>query len=86
MAVRKIAISVPEDVLQQVDRLARRSKTTRSALITRVLKEVSRASNEKEITDRINSLFEDAELADEQQQTSEIFLHSPRKKYGPSKW
>src|SRR5262249_44280452 len=86
MAVRKIAISVPEEVLREVDRLAKRTKTTRSALITKVLKEVSRASNENGLISRINSLFADESIREEQTQTATLFLHSPRKGYGESEW
>jgi metal-responsive CopG/Arc/MetJ family transcriptional regulator len=76
MAVRKIAISVPEEVLRQVDRLARKSKTTRSGLITRVLREVSDASNQAEVTERINHLFNDQDLIDEQASTAHTFLQA----------
>ncbi len=58
MPVRKIAISVPEDVLNRVDRLAKKSYTTRSGLITQVLKEIAPAASRSEITEKINALFE----------------------------
>jgi len=86
MAVRKIAISVPEDVLKEVDRLAKKTKTTRSGLITQLLKEVSHASGQADIVNRINSLFEDPEIAEEQASTSNLFLQSPKKKYESSDW
>jgi metal-responsive CopG/Arc/MetJ family transcriptional regulator len=74
MAVRKIAISLPEDVLRQVDRQAKRSKTTRSGWITSVLSEVSRASTRAEITERINGIFGVPELAEEQSATATEYL------------
>jgi metal-responsive CopG/Arc/MetJ family transcriptional regulator len=86
MAVRKIAISLPEDVLKEVDRLAKKSKTTRSALISKVLKEVSHASTQREITARINRLFEDPKIKEEQSDTARTFLMSPKKEYGDSDW
>jgi hypothetical protein len=73
VAVRKIAISIPEDVLRQVDHLAKKSKKTRSALISNVLKEVSRASSRNDIIDRINRLFEDPKIRAEQSKTSRSF-------------
>lgn len=86
MAVRKIAISVPEDVLKQVDRLAKRAKTTRSALISQVLGHISRASSQKEMIAQINEIFSDPEVAAEQIATSNYFLHSPKASYGDTEW
>ena len=74
MPVRKIAISLPEDVLLQVDRQAKRSKTTRSGWITHVLSEVSRASTRAEITERINHLFAEPETVEEQSAVSIEYL------------
>lgn len=77
MGVRKIAISVPEDVLKQVDRLAKRVSTTRSGFITDVLREVSRASGRAEVTRRIDRLFDsDPSLAMEQRRTATEFLRA----------
>jgi hypothetical protein len=73
MPVRKIAISVPEHILRNVDRLAKRSKTTRSGLITRVLTEVSHASDQVELTEKINRLFEEEAISDEQSATAQAF-------------
>ena len=87
MPVRKIAISLPEDVLAQVDRLAQRTKTTRSGCIARVLSEVSRLKTQAEITERINLLFASSadterlaerpgksEIAEEQAETAAFYL------------
>ncbi len=86
MTVRKIAISVPEEVLIEVDRLAKKSKTTRSSLITQVLKEVSHASNQAEIAERINHLFNDEEIIEEQRSTAQLFLQNKKIKYKASDW
>ena len=86
MAVRKIAISVPEEILKDVDRLAKKAKTNRSALISRILKEVSRASAEGSLVARINDLFADGSVQEEQKRTAHMFLHSPRRGYGKSGW
>lgn len=86
MAVRKIAISLPEDVLRQVDRLAKRTKTTRSGCIARVMAEVSHASTQREITEQINLLFNDRELADEQIATAQEYLQAAEKDFGDPEW
>lgn len=84
MAVRKIAISVPADVLKQVDRLAHHAKTTRSGFITQVLCQVSRAKSRAEITERINLLFDDPDTAEEQSDTATAFLRAAEP--GETEW
>jgi metal-responsive CopG/Arc/MetJ family transcriptional regulator len=77
MPVRKIAISLPEAVLKRVDRLAKRTQTTRSGFISRVLSDVSHASDQAQVTARINRLFapeHEAGLNAEQAETSRFYL------------
>lgn len=74
MAVRKIAISVPEDVLRQIDRVAKRAKTTRSGFITQVLSDVSRATGRAEVTERINSIFGEESVVEEQGSVANDYL------------
>ena len=73
MAVKKIAISVPNEVLIQVDRLAKKAKSTRSGYITQVLRQISHASTQAEVTHQINELFSDVALVEEQSETAHIF-------------
>lgn len=86
MAVRKIAISVPQEVLKDVDLLAKKAGTTRSGFITGVLVEVSRAKGQREITRRIDRLFEEAELQKEQAETSRAFLKAAEPSFEDSDW
>ncbi|MGZ3688946.1 MAG: ribbon-helix-helix protein, CopG family [Bdellovibrionota bacterium] len=86
MAVRKIAISLPEDLLRQVDQLAKRTKTTRSGCIARVLSEVTHAKNQAEITARIDELFGNGELAEEQGETASEFLRAAEPGFEDSEW
>jgi metal-responsive CopG/Arc/MetJ family transcriptional regulator len=66
MAARKIAISVPPEVLDQVDDAASALGQTRSGFITAVLRRVARARTEREICRRIDEVFEDAAMREEQ--------------------
>lgn len=66
MPVKKIAISVPEDVVRVVDRVAAERGLTRSRFISNVLREVARARSDAEITRRIDRLLSDSALALEQ--------------------
>jgi len=73
MAARKIAISVPSEVMKQVDRAASRRRMTRSGYITDVLRRVATSRSDAETTARINRLFSDPDIVAEQQETSELF-------------
>jgi hypothetical protein len=70
MAAKKIAISVPEDVLAQVDQAAARRGITRSGFITEVLRRVAAARGDAEIRRRVDALFSDPGTAGEQRDTA----------------
>jgi hypothetical protein len=63
MACVKTAITVPEDVLADIDRAALARGESRSKYITRVLEAAVRARRDAEITQRLNELFADERLA-----------------------
>jgi metal-responsive CopG/Arc/MetJ family transcriptional regulator len=84
VAMKKIAISVPEPVLEQVDRLAASRGESRSHLIATVLDRVGRIKRDRDITAQINELFADGTIADEQKATANEFLRMspwPKKKW-----
>ena len=58
MPVTKIAISVEPAVVAAVDRTARQLGLTRSAFITRVLRDVAAAETEADIRRRIHAWFQ----------------------------
>ena len=62
MARSKIAITVPEDVLSQVDAAARERGETRSGFISRILKTALKARRDAGITRRLNELFAEASV------------------------
>ena len=59
MALRKTAIAIPEELLQQIDRAARQRRESRNRFVTRVLRFAVRARRDAEITQRLNELFSD---------------------------
>lgn len=80
MAAKKLAISVPEEVIREVDHAAKRRGMTRSGFITDVLSHVARARTDAEIARRVNDLFADAEIAGEQVETAKRFRRiAPRR-------
>jgi metal-responsive CopG/Arc/MetJ family transcriptional regulator len=73
MRAKKIAISVPAEVIEEVDRAAEERRLTRSAFITDVLRRVARAKRDAEITEKINALFTDPEIVAEQKKAARDF-------------
>jgi len=59
MASSKIAITIPEEVLADVDAAARAHGETRSVFISRILRTALRARRDAGITRRLNELFAD---------------------------
>jgi len=74
MAMKKIAISLPEPVLERVDKLAASRGESRSHLIATVLDRVSRAKHDRDVTTRIDELLADRTLAAEQKATADEFV------------
>ncbi len=74
MAMKKIAISLPEAVLQTVDQLAARRRESRSHVIATILSRVARLKRNRDITAQINALFADETLLAQQKRTADEFL------------
>jgi metal-responsive CopG/Arc/MetJ family transcriptional regulator len=70
VAVRKIAISVPEHVLAQVDAAAAERGENRSRFISQMLALLAQARSDREISRRVNAVFAEPEVAREQLQTA----------------
>ena len=73
MGAKKFAISVPAEVMDQVDRAAARRGVTRSRFISDVLRRVADTQRDVEITRRIDEVLSDPQLAEEQRQTARDF-------------
>ena len=71
MALKKTAIAVPAEVLDQVDALARQRGESRSAFITRVLRAALRARRDREITRKLDELFAAPLLPEEERRSAD---------------
>ena len=71
MAHRKTAIAVPAEVLDEVDRAARARGESRSRFITRILRLAVRARRDAEVTRRLDALFADESVAEEQRREAD---------------
>jgi metal-responsive CopG/Arc/MetJ family transcriptional regulator len=66
MATAKIAVTIPEEVLEAVDAAARERGESRSGFISRVLRAAMTARSDAEVTRRLNEVFGNPEVAAEQ--------------------
>ena len=53
----KTAVSIPDDVFEKVERLARRAKRSRSEVFSAALREYVARHSPEEITEALNSAF-----------------------------
>jgi hypothetical protein len=73
MPAKKFAISIPEDVMKEVDVAARARGVTRSRLIADILRKTAELRRDADITRELNRLFEDPELVREQGETAQAY-------------
>lgn len=85
MALRKTAIALSDDLLSAVDRAARARRESRNRFVTRVLQEAVRARRDAEVTKRLNALFADSEVVEEQVRTARD-LDSVGTDWGDERW
>ena len=78
MTVKKLAISLPEDVLALVDDSAKRKGMTRSGFIAAVLRQVAGARRDADVTRRLNALFADEAVALESVESAAQLLAARR--------
>jgi hypothetical protein len=66
MPLHKTAIAIPEELLSAVDRAAQSRGESRNRFVIRVLQEAVRARRDADVTRRLNELFADGSIAQEQ--------------------
>ena len=66
MPMTKVAISLPDEIVAQVDDAAHDRGESRSAFVAKVLREALRSRRGESITQRLNALFADEAVAAEQ--------------------
>jgi metal-responsive CopG/Arc/MetJ family transcriptional regulator len=72
MAVAKIALSLPEPLVTQIDRLAKKSGVSRSAFVREAVEQTLRASAETPLVRTAYQIY--AEIGEEDRKLSETFL------------
>ena len=60
----KTAVSIPDDVFEKAERLARRAKRSRSEVFTAALREYVARHSPEEVTEALNRAFQHSEKPD----------------------
>ena len=66
MATATVALTIPEEVLEAVDAVARERGESRSGFISSVLRAAMKARSDAELTRRLDAIFADPGVAAEQ--------------------
>ena len=74
MTAKKFAISIPEDVMGQVDQAAAERGVTRSRFISDVLRRAAQARSDREITRQLSLVFADPEVEAEHRALNRALL------------
>jgi metal-responsive CopG/Arc/MetJ family transcriptional regulator len=77
----KIAISVPDDIFKEAERLARKTKRSRSELYSLALKEFLARHSPEQITEAMNNA-----LAEIDEGAEEFTREAARKTLGRDEW
>ena len=67
MVTRKVAITIPSDVLEMVDGISRKKQISRSSYISGILRERVTDEHAREIKEAYDRVFADDAVKDEQE-------------------
>ena len=71
MTVHKTSIAIDDELLKKIDQAAKERGESRNRFVVKVLSHAVRARRDVEITRRLNELFADEELRQEQLKVAE---------------
>ena len=72
MAVAKVALSLPEPLVTQIDRRAKKAGLSRSAFVRQAVERTLQESAESQVVEMAHQIY--AEIAEEDRKLSETFL------------
>ena len=71
MGYSKMSVTIPDEIYQEIKKLASRKKVKLSHLVTDALAEKTRKMKEEAFIERVNEVFRDPELTQEQHRMAE---------------
>ena len=72
MGHTKISVTIPDEIYNDINEMASKEKIKLSHLVTEALIEKLRKKREQAYIQQVNKVFEDNEVAEEQQQMAEL--------------
>ena len=84
--MHKIAMAIETEVLEEVDRVAKKRRTTRSSFIRDAVREALKTEHEARIEEAINSVFSDSDVRAEQAKASRSLAAASRERRRAEKW
>jgi metal-responsive CopG/Arc/MetJ family transcriptional regulator len=72
MGHTKISVTIPDEIYNDINEMASREKIKLSHLVTEALIDKLRKKREQAYIQQVNKVFEDNEVAEEQQQMAEL--------------
>ena len=83
---RKVAISMHQHLLVEIDAEASRSNISRSAFIRQAVEAALKQIRGQRITDELNRIYSDPEVAEEARREAELFLMASPLVEEPEEW
>ena len=76
MGYSKLSVTIPDDMYMEIKKLASRKKLKLSHLVTEALADKARKMKEEALVQRINKVFSDPEVAEEQSMMAETIANN----------
>jgi len=76
MGYSKLSVTIPDDMYEEIKKLASRKKLKLSHLVTEALADKARKMKEEALVQRINEVFRDPEVAEEQSMMAETIANN----------
>jgi len=76
MRYSKLSVTIPDDMYKEIKKLASRKKLKLSHLVTEALADKARKMKEEALVQRINEVFRDPEVAEEQSMMAETIANN----------
>ena len=80
MTIVKIAISMPEELVKEVDAVRKEEDISRSGYITRLVRKAVRVERKEKLKAAYDRVFSDSEIVKEQRETALLFDNSGEEK------
>jgi metal-responsive CopG/Arc/MetJ family transcriptional regulator len=82
----KIAISIPDDVYREIDRIAKEQKTSRSQVFVSAAREYIRKRETNHFVEKLDEVYSELETTDEKTARKAMASYQRRRRAGSKTW